>query len=90
MEQAWEAFKHPTKTEKGEYGGLVFQREFDDYKVSVVTIQNNKREWIVKSVWRNPPLAGTADAKQKSEWKKYNKSGFWGKAWIILKQQLGL
>ena len=90
MEQAWETFKHPTQTTKGRYGGVEYQREFDGYKITVIAIQNNKNEWIAKSVWRNPPLSGTADAREKSAWGKYKKAGFWGKTWIIVKQQMGL
>lgn len=90
ISEAWETFKHPTRTQKGKYGGLEFQREFDDFKISLVAHQNMKNEWVVRSVWRNPELPGTADAKQKSIWKRYNKSGFWGKIWIMVKQQLGL
>lgn len=86
--EAWETFKHPNRSKKGKYGGLEFEREFDNHKITVVATQNNKNEWIVKSVWRNPPLPETADARQKESWKKYNKSGFWGKIWTQIKQQL--
>lgn len=89
--EAWEAFKHPTITKVGKHKGTKeFEREFDNFKITVVAHQNQKNEWIVRSVWRDPPLPGTADAKQKESWKKYNKSGFWGKIWIQIKQQLGL
>lgn len=90
ISEAWETFKHPDRTQKGKYGGIELEREYDDYKITVVAIQNKKNEWIIKSVWRNPPLPGTADAKQKEFWKKYNKAGFWGKIWIQIKQQLGM
>ena len=91
MADAYEVFKHPTLTNKNKYGkGVDFEREFDDFKITVVALQNPKNEWIVKSVWRNPPLAGTVDARQKSTWKKYNKSGFLGQLWIQIKQQLGI
>lgn len=90
ISEAWETFKHPNRSGKGKYGGLELEREFDDYKITLVAIQSPKNEWIVKSIWRNPPLPGTADAKQKSIWKKYNKSGILGKIWIMVKQQLGI
>lgn len=87
--EAWETFKHPIRTQKGRYGGLEFEHEFDDYKITVVAVQNDKNEWMVKSVWRKPPLPETVDARQKQVWKRYNKSGFWGKIWIMAKRQLG-
>lgn len=89
ISEAWETFKHPNRSQEGKYGGLELEKEFDDYKITVVAKQNPKNEWVVRSVWRNPPLPGTADAKQKTLWKKYNKSGFLGQLWIQLKQQLG-
>ncbi|MBI4091755.1 MAG: hypothetical protein HY427_00915 [Candidatus Levybacteria bacterium] len=86
--EAWETFKHPIRTQKGRYGGLEFEREFEDYKITIVAVQNDKNEWIVKSVWRNPPLPNTSDARQKAVWGKYKKAGFCGKIWIQIKQQL--
>lgn len=89
ISEAWETFKHPTRSGKGKHGGLEFERKFDNYKITVIATQNPKNEWVVKSVWRNPPLSGTPDSKQKAEWKKYKEAGFWGKIWITIKQQLG-
>ena len=91
MEDAYEAFKHPTHERKGKYGDTyMFERVFPDFKLTVVARQNMKNEWVVKSVWRNPPLPGTPDARDKKQWKKYNKAGFLGQLWIQFKQQLGL
>lgn len=90
ISETYETFKHSTRSQKGKYGGLEFIREFEDYKITVAAIQNRKNEWIIKSVWRNPELPGTEDAKRKAVWKKYNKSGFLGQLWIQIKQQLGL
>jgi hypothetical protein len=87
---AWETFKHPNRSGKNKYGGFRFEKEFESYTVTVIAIQNNKNEWIVKSVWRNPELPGTEDSKRKAVWKKYNKSGLLGKIWIQVKQQLGI
>jgi len=89
-EEAWETFNRPTRTQKGKHGGLEFEHEFDDYKIIVVAIQNNKNEWIVKSVWRNPPIPNTSDARQNAVWKKYKRARFWGKIWITIKRQLGI
>ncbi|OGH16754.1 MAG: hypothetical protein A3C30_00225 [Candidatus Levybacteria bacterium RIFCSPHIGHO2_02_FULL_40_18] len=91
MEQAWEVFKHPMRTNIGKYKETKeFEREFDDFKITVVAHQNKKNEWVVRSVWRNPPLPGSPDAKQEETWKRYKKAGFWGKILIQIKQQLGL
>lgn len=88
---AYETFKHPTKSGKGKYKGTIeFEREFDNFKISLAATQNLHNEWVVKSVWRNPPLPGNADSKQKETWKKMNKTGFWGKIYLTIKQQLGI
>lgn len=89
IEDTWKTFKHATASSKNKYGGIRFEKEFDNFKITVVAFQNPKNEWVVKSVWRNPPLPGTSDAKQKESWEKYNKAGFWGKIWLQFKQQLG-
>lgn len=91
MEDAYETFKHSTTVYKGKYGKTTqFQREFDNFKITVVAHQNQKNEWVARSVWRNPPLPGTSDAKQKESWKKYNKANFLGKIWLSIKQQLNI
>jgi hypothetical protein len=88
--EAWETFKHPTMTAHGKHGGEQFEREFSDYKITVVAFLNRKNEWVVKSLWRNPELPGTDDSKRKAIWKRYNKAGIWGKIWIQIKQQIGI
>lgn len=90
MEEAWEAFKHANRVVPGNGHSKKFEKEFGDFKISVIAAQNKNNEWVVKSAWRNPPLPGTPDAKQKKIWKKYNKSGFLGQIWLQLKQQLGI
>ena len=91
MEDAYEAFKHPTHKKRGKFGdNFMFEREFPDFKLTVVARQNMKNEWVAKSAWRNPPLSGTADAREKETWKKYNKAGFFGQLWIQFKQQIGI
>ncbi len=89
LADVWETFQHPITTSKGKYSGSQFEREFDNYKIFVIAIQNKKNEWIVKTAWRDPELPGTADAKRKAVWKQYNKAGTLGKIWIQIKLQMG-
>jgi len=89
INEVWETFKHPNRTSRNKYSGQKFEKEFENYKITVVAIQNPKNELVAKSVWRNPPLPDTPDAKKKAMWKKYNKSGFFGQLWIQIKQQFG-
>ena len=88
--EAWETLKNPTKSAPGKKDGHEFEKEYDGYKITVVAVRNPKDEWVVKSVWRNPPLEGTKDAQEKKLWKKYNKSKFWGKLILDVRKQLGI
>ncbi len=56
--------------------------------VTVITALANEGKPLVLSVWVDPPLAGTNDAKKQQDWKNYKKSGFWGKMFYALKRQL--
>ncbi len=89
-EDVWETFRQPGSEQKGKQRDVFeFRRKFENFELALVAKQNEKNEWIVLSVWRNPPLPGTSDAKNAKDWIKYRKSGFWGKILIIAKQQLG-
>jgi hypothetical protein len=90
LEEVWETFKHYTRFALGKRGGTEFVKEFPNYTIKVEAFQNRKNEWVVKTAWRNPAIAGTKDAKNKSYWKKLNKAGFWGKIWLTITRQLGL
>jgi len=88
-EDAYEAFKHPDNDFIGKKGNTEFHKHFNGFEVIVIGKQNEKKEWVALSAWRNPPLAGTKDAIRASEWKEYKKAGSLGKIWISIKQQLG-
>jgi hypothetical protein len=90
LAEVWETIKHPTSIKSGKYGGKQFEREYENYKITAVAVQNKEKEWVVKSVWRNPPLPDTADYKEKKAWRKYNKASTLGKIWIEIKNQLGI
>ncbi len=89
QEDAYETFKHPDLQKNDRANSFEFIKQFTEFKISLIGKQNEKGEWVAISVWRDPPLPGTADAKEKVEWKGYSKAGFWGKLWHEAKQQLG-
>ncbi|HVZ66908.1 MAG TPA: DUF4258 domain-containing protein [Patescibacteria group bacterium] len=90
-DEIYETFKHPDSSVKGKNKDtLENTKRFDGYNITVILKKTEKNEWLVLSSWRNPPLAGTRDAKQREAWKKAQKAGFWGKMWFALKQQLGI
>ncbi|HVZ12043.1 MAG TPA: DUF4258 domain-containing protein [Patescibacteria group bacterium] len=88
---ALETIVHPDISKKGKNRDTIeYIKGFNGFKITLIGKENDHHQWIVLSVWRDPPLDGTADARQNSRWKEFNKAGFWGKLWITLKQQIGM
>lgn len=86
---AWQSFSSPDKYFPGKNPGTFeFQKRFGPSLVTIIAKQNEKREWLILSNWIDPPLPGTIDYFKKEEYKKFQKSGFWGKLFISLKKQL--
>lgn len=86
-----ETVKTPEKSFAGKERGTTESiRYFGNSKVTIVSKKNNSSEVVVLSAWIDPPLKGTKDAKKRERYEKYQKAGFWGKLFIILKQQIGL
>lgn len=84
------AFRHPDFQRRGKKkSGKVFTRRLVDKKITLAAIQNDKWEWVIVSVWIDPPLRGTADEGHQREYKQYQKATFWGKVWRDVKKQLG-
>lgn len=90
QEKAWYTFRHPDKTASGKEPGTVeFTRKEQNSLIKVIATQNEKKEWIVISCWVDPPLSGSIDAFKQEEYKRYKKSGFFGKLIFSVKKQLG-
>lgn len=89
-ELAWKTFNHPDESKKGKRGGTQFIKYFEGFKTGLIVKQNMKNEWVVISLFRDPPLPGTLDERKRYRWEKYRKADFWGKIWIMVKQQFGL
>lgn len=88
---ALQAFHDADKKITGKQSGTFeFQRKFGSSYVTIIAMQNEKKEWIVLSCWIDPPLYGTRDWKKKEYYKAYKKAGVWGKIWILFKQQIGI
>lgn len=91
IDHAWvdEAFSRPDTKEKTRDHGWRYRKRFGKKTITLVLTQNEKREWILLSVWMDPPLPGTVDAKRKEEYKIYKKAKVWKKLFLLLKGQLG-
>jgi len=49
---AWATFSHPQESKFARTkGGWVFYRNYNGYQLEVVASQNEKKQWIILSVW---------------------------------------
>lgn len=86
-----ETFRKPDRHFPGKQAGTTeYQKRFDRSLVTVIAKPNERSEWILLSAWIDPPIAGTADAKKRDAYRKYQKASFWGKVWMEILRQLGL
>ncbi len=90
QELAGQTFSRPDRTLIGKQAGTIeYQKNFGKSLVTVIAKKNDRGEWIILSCWIDPPLAGSIDVYKKEAWKKYQKAGFWGKLFYVIKKQLG-
>jgi len=99
---AWQSVKQPDKTSPGkEKHTTEFVKRFAQHQVTTVAKKNDVGEWVVLSVWMDPPLHGTSDYYKKEKYnkkmnrnrnldKKMEKASFWGKIWITVRKQIGI
>mgnify|MGYP001578919046 CR=1 FL=1 len=86
---AWQAFNKPDNSFAGKQSGTTeSQKRFGESLVTIISTRNEKGEWLILSCWIDPPLPGTMDYYKKEDYKKFQKSGFWGKVFLTLKKQL--
>lgn len=89
QDAAWQAFRRPDSIFAVKRGGMEYRKKDGDLLVTLIAKQNQKREWVVISVFVDPPLSGSPDAKKKEQYQQYQKASGWGKLWLTLKTQLG-
>lgn len=99
---AWQTIKTPDSKNPGkEKYTTEFVKKFDQHFVTAVAKKNDIGEWVVLSVWVDPPLPGTGDFAKKEKYKrdhqhmrnmdrKMEKASFWGKLWLAFRKQVGL
>jgi len=98
----WQTVKQPDEKLAGkEKFTTEFVKKFGNFNVTTIGRKNDLGEWVVLSVWMDPPIEGTKDyhknelykknkEKDKNYFKKMNKSSFWGKLWLTFRKQSGL
>jgi hypothetical protein len=91
QDMASAAFNSPDNSSPGrERDTTLSQKKFGNSLVSVISKQNESREWIILSCWIDPPLPGSSDDKRQNAYRSYQKSSPMQKVWITIKRQLGL
>ena len=54
MSEAWACWRHPNKREyAATKGGWVYSRTWGKRQIEVVAKQNDRKQWVVISVWSN-------------------------------------
>ncbi len=52
---AWATWRNPAQSRKGSVpGSWVYYRNYGSEQIEVVAKQNEKREWLILSVWSRP------------------------------------
>lgn len=51
---AWATWRNPEQSRKGASGNWVYYKTFGKERIEVVAKQNEKKEWIILSVWAKP------------------------------------
>ena len=66
QEYAWKTFRFPDGSKQGKSGGSQeFTKKIDSYSVTIITKQNDRKEWIILSAWIDPPIQGSIDVKDR-------------------------
>lgn len=90
QERVFNTVAYADKTVRGKKQGTIeFHKKFQQSWVTVITVKTEKGETLLLSAWIDPPLYGTEDYHKKQSYHAYHKAGFWGKLWLIVKEQFG-
>jgi hypothetical protein len=55
---AWATWNRPQESRKGNSGNWVYYRNWGGTQIEVVAKQNEKKEWLILSVWSRPMSQG--------------------------------
>jgi len=53
---AWATWRNPQESGKGNSGTWVYRRTYGNTVIEVVAKQNEKKEWLILSVWSSPAV----------------------------------
>ena len=81
-------FNNPDKSISKNNSTTRYQKKIDKSLITIVAKQNEKSEWIILSTWADPPLPGSNDARQRDNYRKYQKAPVWKKILITAFSQI--
>lgn len=89
-EDIWQTYKSPDFQEERKNNAVLRSKRFKNYEISIIYKYSTENKPIILSVWMEPPIPGSKDAKEKEWWGKYKRAGFWGKIFLTFQKQIGL
>ena len=66
---AWATWRNPEQSRKGASGNWVYYRTYGNQKIEVVAKQNERKEWLILSVWSKQVFGDEKPAQKTSFWK---------------------
>jgi len=67
---AWATWKNPDQSRyAATKGAWIYYRTFGDIRIEVVAKQNERRQWIILSVWSKPIYGNEIRSKTEPLWK---------------------
>jgi hypothetical protein len=74
---AWATWNRPDQSRKGAAAGSwIYYRTYGSERIEVVAKQNEKKEWIVLSVWSRPVVQKASNLPKFSFWNNLLRSIF--------------
>lgn len=76
QEFAWKTFRFPDGSKQGKSGGSQeFVKKIENHTITLIAKQNEKREWLILSVWIDPPIQGSID--MRDQYRKKESTASW-------------
>lgn len=66
---AWATWRNPEQSRKGASGNWVYYKTYGNQRIEVVARQNERREWIILSVWSKEVFGNQEPSQKSSFWK---------------------
>lgn len=79
---AWATWRNPQASKKGKSGNFIYYKNWGGTQIEVVAKQNEKKEWLILSVWSRPVASKFANSGYKVQHSQ--KTSFWRRLYNLL------